>query len=356
MSPTRLGQATRSPSLSPVPPRRWKSAHTRHSTRSCRMWKGPALPPGVQSYREILGITSLKVNAFSSHKNERTEPNNLTAVSMGKPGKGQYLDAQSVLKVLASLHIDIPGLVGRFLKSKPKLLRMESQDDSCLKSEIVSASKSETQENITDSKPKSNQYWSEDVKDIKREQHNFEDAMLNAHESIKTYYLDMSSKDDESVSQPKLPGSRSSTTATFPDVQQNAEAPATSSLVNQLKQYIPSAPFNVLPGAKSPSKEETIQKKLDILRKQSEEKTATDRRTRALVMSLKRAKTDDSKISRLQDFCNHLLQKPRAKTLAVKVCSYRVPTAPGKPGKMVTVFPAWKNPGILSILPNILEK
>ena len=35
---------------------------------------------------------------------------------------------------------------------------------------------------------------------------------------------------------------------------------------------------------------------------------------------------------------------------------FRVPTAPGKPGKMVTVFPAWKNPGILSILPNILEK
>ena len=34
----------------------------------------------------------------------------------------------------------------------------------------------------------------------------------------------------------------------------------------------------------------------------------------------------------------------------------RVPTAPGKPGKMVTVFPAWKNPGILSFLPNILEK
>ena len=34
----------------------------------------------------------------------------------------------------------------------------------------------------------------------------------------------------------------------------------------------------------------------------------------------------------------------------------RVPTAPGKPGKMVTVFPAWKNSGILSFLPNILEK
>ena len=34
----------------------------------------------------------------------------------------------------------------------------------------------------------------------------------------------------------------------------------------------------------------------------------------------------------------------------------RVPTAPGKPGKMVTVFPAWKNPGILSFLPNVLEK
>ena len=34
----------------------------------------------------------------------------------------------------------------------------------------------------------------------------------------------------------------------------------------------------------------------------------------------------------------------------------RVPTAPGKPGKMVTVFPAWKNPGILSFLPNIQEK
>ena len=34
----------------------------------------------------------------------------------------------------------------------------------------------------------------------------------------------------------------------------------------------------------------------------------------------------------------------------------RVPTAPGKPGKMVTVFPAWKNPGIWSVLPNILEK
>ena len=32
---------------------------------------------------------------------------------------------------------------------------------------------------------------------------------------------------------------------------------------------------------------------------------------------------------------------------------FRVPTAPGK---MVTVFPAWKNPGILSCLPNILEK
>ena len=35
---------------------------------------------------------------------------------------------------------------------------------------------------------------------------------------------------------------------------------------------------------------------------------------------------------------------------------FRVPTAPGKPGKMVTVFPARKNPGILSFLPNILEK
>ena len=39
-----------------------------------------------------------------------------------------------------------------------------------------------------------------------------------------------------------------------------------------------------------------------------------------------------------------------------KVTTCRVPTAPGKPGKMVTVFPAWKNPGILSFLPNILEK
>ena len=40
----------------------------------------------------------------------------------------------------------------------------------------------------------------------------------------------------------------------------------------------------------------------------------------------------------------------------VLTIKHRVPTAPGKPGKMVTVFPAWKNPGILSFLPNILEK
>ena len=44
------------------------------------------------------------------------------------------------------------------------------------------------------------------------------------------------------------------------------------------------------------------------------------------------------------------------KLLEINCNQTRVPTAPGKPGKMVTVFPAWKNPGILSFLPNILEK
>ena len=42
-----------------------------------------------------------------------------------------------------------------------------------------------------------------------------------------------------------------------------------------------------------------------------------------------------------------LLQNFEIESLNKKLERIRVPTAPGKPGKMVTVFPAWKNPGIL---------
>ena len=331
LSPTRLGQRIRSTSVSPVPPRRLSSSGTSPNSRSRGTWKGSGFPPGVRSYREILGFNNVRVNTFSSQKNNLPQnPNNLTTVSVSKTGKGQYLDVQSALKRLSFLHIDIPGLVGVFQRSKPNALENRSQDDSCLKTEPISGkSKAEKRPSVGKTKSKSNQYWSEDVQDIKREQHSFEDAMLNAHESDSTYFLDTSPNNDKSASQSKSASRLKKDTAALPGMEssptEGESSTPSSSFVDQIKQYIPSAPFNVIPipGTKSPTKEEVMHKKREMLREQTEHKASIDRRTRALVMSLKRATSDTSKLSRLDDFCNHLLQNPRTKTLATKVILFR---------------------------------
>ena len=330
LSPTRLGRRIRSTSVSPVPPRRLSSSGTSTNSRSRRTWKGSGFPPGVMSYREILGFNNVRVNTFSSQKNNLPQnPNNLTTVSVSKTGKGQYLDVQSALKRLSSLNIDIPGLLGVFQRSKPKILENKSQDDSCLKKQSNNGKfKAENHSKISKTKSKSNQYWSEDVQDIKREQHSLEDAMLNAHESDSTYFLDTSPDNDKSASQSKPANPLKKHKATLPGKEpsprEGESSTPSSSFVDQIKQYIPSAPFNVIPipGTKSPTKEEVMHKKLEMLRKQTEHKASVDRRTRALVMSLKRATSDTSKLSRLDDFCNHLLQNPRTKTLATKVISF----------------------------------
>ena len=329
MSPTRLGRRIRSTSVSPVPPRRLNSTGTSPNSRSRRTWKGSGIPPGVKSYREILGFNTTRINAFSSQKNNLPQnQNNLTTVSVSKTGKGLYLDVHSAIKRLTSLHIDIAGLAGVFQRSEPKSLKNQSQDDICLKSQpIDDKSEAKKQQSVSKAKSKSNQYWSEDVQDIKREQHSFEDAMLNAHESDSTYFLDTSPDNDRSTSQSKSasPLKKKKVAASLPGTESGpmeGESPVpSSSFVDQIKQYIPSAPFNVIPipGTKSPTKEEIMSKKREMLRKQTELKASVDRRTRALVISLKRATSDTSKLSRLDDFCNHLLQNPKTKTLATKV-------------------------------------
>ena len=286
------------------------------------------MPPGVKSYREILGFNTTRINAFSSQKNNLPQnQNNSTAVSVSKTGKGQYLDVHSAIKRLTFLRIHIPGLAGVFQRSEPKALKNHSQDDICLKSQPISdKSEARKHQSVNKAESKNNQYWSEDVQDIKREQHSFENAMLNAHESDSTYFLDTFPDNDRSTSQSKSTGPlKEKVAATLPETESGpmeGESPTpSSSFVDQIKQYMPSAPFNVIPipGTKSPTKEEIMHKKREMLRKQTELKTSIDRRTRALVMSLKRATSDTSKLSRLDNFCNHLLQNPKTKTLATKV-------------------------------------
>ncbi len=96
-------------------------------------------------------------------------------------------------------------------------------------------------------------------------------------------------------------------------------------LVDQLRQYLPSTPFTRSSAAGAAASDtDPMRRRLEQLRFQSETRAALDRRTRALVQTLRRAASEASQLQRIEDLCAHLAQHPHAKALCVKVRDKRV--------------------------------
>ncbi len=212
-------------------------------------------------------------------------------------------------KYFALGNINVPGLLKKYEKILPgsgikvkKPMKNIAVDDT--KSPAVVNAKG------------TNQYWAEDL-EINREQFNFEEAMINVHESVSTYYLDLG-RAQQANRRGAIDPRPSGRTVSFDSISMN-RAPSTdntttsSSFVDQLKRYIP--------GTKDASEEAAKRLKLETSQKGLVSRSSIDRRTRALVTAIKKASSETSKLIRINDLCKHLAQYPSGKGLAVQVCT-----------------------------------
>lgn len=142
-----------------------------------------------------------------------------------------------------------------------------------------------------------------------REQHTFEKAMEDTHNSIVSFYdTSASIKSAASVSPIVLPkdehvGSNEKATAKEEDSSWN--------VFRQLQLPLPAWPFG-----ESSSQTE---KKKPLIRKDFISRSSIESRTKAVVLSMKTATSTTSKLIRIREFCKHLQQYPSTQAIAAKV-------------------------------------
>lgn len=266
------------------------------------------------------------------------------------------LDLQSVSRVLAPLHIDLPKLIPQYktgwgffarahnpeakkAEEKPKNINMVK----VAADETKSVDSSVDPPDVAISKIQPPSDIQKAIKSCEREQHDFAGAMLNTHESIGKFYFEEKKDQPPAEKTPQKDPTELSVSVIgrdpTPPVSQSLVSQATVtattafdaafSTVKQIANYLPSYGAStkkpdgelakVVKPEKSIMKQDTSAGKVTVpVKKAFVARGMIERRTRALVVSLREAKTPMSQSVRLDELCKHLLQYPETQTVAVK--------------------------------------
>lgn len=311
-------------------------------------------------------VNCLTTKHFSTADQGSTGPTRATARSTVKEWVQQLtrkpnFDLQGVARILSPLHIDLPKLIPQYkvgwfaVKAVPAVAEAkkttERSDDSVAVTETKDAVKEQERTVVVDkvkSKPTKSVF--EAYGSRPTEQDDFAKAMFNTHESIETFHSEQADFQEKLLSH--LAGQKDSKPARHsperslsvvvgkdqlvPSNQSFASQAAatattvTTTIVKQIASYLPSMgttqkkPDETKTGSatlREAQKELSLSPKKAVLptKRVLVAKGSIDRRTRALVVSLREAKTNISQSVRLEELCKHLLQYPDARNVAVKV-------------------------------------
>ena len=150
-----------------------------------------------------------------------------------------------------------------------------------------------------------------------REQHNLEQAMTLIHNSIAEYHkLPNNGQILQSSSVPSASYFKDSENASSPNAKPFAKHP--SQIRKESQETLLQQISNLLPSSitgKQPADKPTVAKAKNLMLA----KRSIDSKTRGLVQNLRMAKSNQSRLKRLEELCSHLCDYPEAKTLAVRV-------------------------------------
>ena len=225
------------------------------------------------------------------------------------------IDKESLTKMVSSLNIELPR---NYEKVLPTVLRISAKPAITEKEKTENNYKIEQAELEERQERRRKLLESEEGGGVHREQHDLESAVSSTQESIQNYYNNVQTSgpaagDNRKRLQDFSTNQHIKATAVTPVPQ--AEPPP-----NQDNNFVQKL-TNLIPNSSNKSKEEApseSQKKLPI-RREMIAKGSVDRRTRGLVIALKQAPNNMSRLIRLEELCKHLLQYPDAKNMALKV-------------------------------------
>ena len=316
LSPTRLGNSVL-PDGRCASPIRWHSAPTSPSNKRYRSqslatrFRGVSTSsdPDTQQKTEELSthtnttklaqvlqnkLFNLKFNAYNSIAN------NMKDVQQWTSERAPKLDAKSVAKLIATLNIDLPRYQRLISWSSRSLTSSHDSEIERVKRQQMEEKRAKLLERTTG-------------EDVSRECHNFEQAMMNTQESIQTYYSNINQNVPKEVSVSPVEAVQKDPAGTVTlssEVHTSTFTQAT--LVKQVSNLA-----KVLPSSNktNPDKinQETAKGNLIV-------RGTIDRRTRGLMLALKKATTNASRLIRLETLCDHLIQYPEmGKNVAAKV-------------------------------------
>ncbi|KAJ8301954.1 hypothetical protein KUTeg_020941 [Tegillarca granosa] len=253
--------------------------------------------PTVQNINKPKYIHSGKGN-----KNVNNADEGQTKSSLFNIGKMK----ENVIGAISSVSLEIPDL-SKVMAWKTYIRKSKKDENPEVQSHsatVYQMKKAESTANKKSEKPSVNDT------DIKREEHSLEKHIKSTNKSIISYY-------DTSVVMTKMASNSA-------DKTQNA------SVTNMVDTNVPDLPeiktvdepastWRIFGFASrlSPSNTAT-DKSIKVVRKDFVSKSDIERTTRGLVRLVKSATTDDSKLSRIENLCKHLLEYPDSRSTAQK--------------------------------------
>jgi calcium-independent phospholipase A2-gamma len=218
-----------------------------------------------------------------------------------------HVDLAVFAKLVSSLNIEIPKYVPNNIYHRllPNSLRMKSYSKSSKPEDVeLETEKLEINEKVekTENEIKvPSSYYERYV--ANSGQHDFAEAMKSTQESIQTFC----SSNTNTTSQNQMKNASTYIANVIPENKENFLMRPLSAI----RQLIPSQGSNDKQGppAVQPKK---------MVKRETVAKTTIDRRTRALIMTLRKASSNSSRLSRLEDLCRHLVTYPDSKNIAHK--------------------------------------
>ncbi len=231
------------------------------------------------------------------------------------------VDITAFAKLIASLNIEIPKYLPNYQQLIPnafkikvsKPLKVEPQETAIEIDEVA------YDEKIVKVKVPEGET-------ILNREHYFEEAMKYTRESVQNYYSDkyVPSAQDKSVVKTVSPSAAEG-------VNEKKTENILFRQISTIRQMIPSARPKDEVAVTTTETKNVVQKKASaaetkkVIKKGLVNRVTVDRRTRALVITLKKASSSSSRLMRLEDMCRHLATYSDAKNVATKVrlsCQY----------------------------------
>ena len=242
------------------------------------------------------------------------------------------IDVASFAKFVAALNIELPQTYKRLL---PSSMRMSgSKENVNPECELVQGREDVEKDRLAREEIRKRLYQ---AGDLKREQHDFHDAMKYTFEVTKEIEM-YSSVEDLGSLRRKSDGELSKFITKSNLLKSSEVSSSVPTVAEDIPKKTVAGPvtgildrLSGLPGLLSRNKDSDSPDKTDDEKKKAEKrkkelmkrpvmtKSMIDKRTRALVINVKQATSPSSQNIRLQEFCKHLCQHTDAKYLATKV-------------------------------------